>query len=47
VAPGVAVDVNVEELGRGRGNVVQTRYTALDASGDAMSIPMKIKLANV
>jgi len=29
------------------GNVAQTRYTALGASGDTMIIPMKIKLVNI
>jgi len=47
VAPDVEVDVDVEELGQGRGNVIQTRYSALGASGDTMKIPMKIKLANI
>jgi len=37
--------MDVEELGQG--NVAQTRYTALGASGDTMIIPMKIKLVNI
>jgi len=46
--PDVEVDVDVEELGQGiGGNVAQTRYTALGASGDTMIIPMKIKLVNI